>query len=538
MDEEDRQIRPRLMIVEDEVIIASSLKERLENSGYEICSMVTSGEEAIDLARKERPDLILMDIILDGDLDGIEAAEIIREETGAPVVFVTAYGDELKIKRAKAAHPYGYIIKPVKISDLKATIEVALYVAKIDDERRAAEDALRHAYNGLEKTVRDRTAELTASNKKLKQEIAERKKAEAALRESEEHLRAVVESARDFAVFRLKYDQTNSRYFQVVFVSPSIIDLSGEVDPNNFDTWFETVHPDDRDRILESHERSLTTRDFNETMRIYHSIKREWRWIHVISRGLPEEKGPAFYTNGIFFDVTEQKEAEEKLLTYQSRLRQMSAEMSLIEERERRHIAMDLHDRIGQSLAISKLKLKMLHRSTQSDEIRDSVNDIHNLIDQMISETRTLTIQLSPPVLYELGLLPALEWLAETFTDKYGLTIKIKNFIKFEIADTDIRVMLFRALYELLINVVKHSSATLVDITIQNDQEVLFIEVWDDGTGFDPEELNEQHFQNGGFGLFSIRERLNSLGGELSIKSNPGRGSNVCLSIPIIQRMI
>ncbi len=134
--------RIRILHVEDETVIALEMKTSLENLGYEVIASVKSGDEAIRTAKMERPDLVLMDVQLKGDLDGIDAAKTIRDQTGIPVVFITAYDDEIKIERAKTVNPFGYILKPVHERNLCITIDMALHIDRLDKEKNKAQSAL------------------------------------------------------------------------------------------------------------------------------------------------------------------------------------------------------------------------------------------------------------------------------------------------------------------------------------------------------------------------------------------------------------
>ena len=131
-----------ILIVEDEAIIAMEIESSLQNLGYEVTSVVNTGDKAIEKAEDDNPDLILMDIRIQGDKDGIDTAEIIRNKFGIPVIFSTAYLDQERIERAKITMPFGYVLKPIQERDLKVTLEMALYVAKVDGERRKTEDFL------------------------------------------------------------------------------------------------------------------------------------------------------------------------------------------------------------------------------------------------------------------------------------------------------------------------------------------------------------------------------------------------------------
>jgi len=135
-------VRARLLIVEDEGIVALNIQTRLEGLGYSVVASVSSGEEAIEVAGKTRPDLILMDIKLDGKVDGIEAAAEIRRLFQLPVVYLTAYTNDETLNRAKLTEPYGYILKPFEARDLCTTIEVALYKYQMEQQLREREQWL------------------------------------------------------------------------------------------------------------------------------------------------------------------------------------------------------------------------------------------------------------------------------------------------------------------------------------------------------------------------------------------------------------
>ena len=134
--------KARIVICEDEAIIAADLETRLTSLGYDICGIAATGETALALVEQHQPDLVMMDIVIQGEMDGLAAAEVIRDKWGIPVVFVTDYADSDRLKRADLAYPFGYLLRPVKDNELKITTEMALYVANTDAERRRVEQAL------------------------------------------------------------------------------------------------------------------------------------------------------------------------------------------------------------------------------------------------------------------------------------------------------------------------------------------------------------------------------------------------------------
>jgi len=139
--------KAKILIVEDEGLIAMDMKKGLENVGYYVSAIVPSGKEAVEKAREIQPDLVLMDIKLSGDMDGIKAADIIRVSCDIPIIFLTAFLDEALLRRAKITEPYGYVLKPFDVRELHVTIEMALYKYKAERELRLAAKVFENANN-------------------------------------------------------------------------------------------------------------------------------------------------------------------------------------------------------------------------------------------------------------------------------------------------------------------------------------------------------------------------------------------------------
>jgi len=232
-------------------------------------------------------------------------------------------------------------------------------------------------------------------------------------------------------------------------------------------------------------------------------------------------------------EINERQKAEEKLLIYQRQLRSLASELSLSEERLRRRIATDIHDHIGQNLAISKIKLESLAQSISSPELGKSLNDIVELIARIIESTRSLTFELSPPVLYELGFEAAMEWLVRQMREQHGLSTEFRGDGQSKPLDNNVRVLLFQAVRELLVNIAKHAQARNVTVSTQMVGDEIQVNVEDDGVGFDISQAGSHDYKTGGFGLFSIRERLGHIGGYLNIESKRGLGTRVTLVAPI-----
>lgn len=229
----------------------------------------------------------------------------------------------------------------------------------------------------------------------------------------------------------------------------------------------------------------------------------------------------------------ERKRADEEIQIYQERLRSLTSEMSLVEERERRRIATDLHDHIGQALAFIKIKLGMLREMVSPSGHIGPVDEIQNLIEQAIHYTRSLTFELSPPVLYELGFDAAVEWLAEQIQDQHPIEVDLEDDRQSKPMSDEIRISLFKAVRELLINIIKHAKAHKAKVLTRREDNTIRIIVEDDGVGFS---LPEDKILGkiGGYGLFSIREQLKHLGGSFEIESKLGCGTRITLVAPLV----
>lgn len=227
-------------------------------------------------------------------------------------------------------------------------------------------------------------------------------------------------------------------------------------------------------------------------------------------------------------DVTERKKAEEEVKAYQEQLRSLASELSLAEERERRRIATDLHDHIGQTLAITKLKLGALRDALSPGAHGELLANVWGLLEQTIKYTKSLTFELSPPILYELGFEATIEWLGEQVQKQHAILFEFEDDGMPKALDKDVSVLMFQAVRELFMNVVKHARAQKVKVSLRRINEKMAITVEDDGVGFDTSKVEENTF-----GFFSIRERLKHFGGTFVIGTEPGAGTRVTLTAPV-----
>jgi signal transduction histidine kinase len=233
-------------------------------------------------------------------------------------------------------------------------------------------------------------------------------------------------------------------------------------------------------------------------------------------------------------EMAERRRVEKKLLAHQEDLRSLASQLTLAEERERRRIAGYLHDQVGNNLALANLKLEELQKNgaPEAAHVRSEVRQICRLMRQAIQDAHILTFQLSSPILYELGLEAALEWLLEELAKKHDIVTFFEADGRPKPLNDDVRTMLYQSVSELLVNAVKHARPRNLKVALWREGDELMVSVEDDGAGFKPAEAASRH-KRGGFGLFSIRERLKPFGGRLEVESAPGAGAQITLTAPL-----
>lgn len=231
-------------------------------------------------------------------------------------------------------------------------------------------------------------------------------------------------------------------------------------------------------------------------------------------------------------EIAERRRNERKIKRYQARLKLLALQLAMFEEQERREIAADLHDHIGQNLMMIKLKISQLKASANNPSTARSLEELGWLLDQTINYTRDLTFEVMPPVLYELGLAPAIEWLAEHFREKHGLEVSVEGVMAAPDLDRKLLFVLYMAVRELLFNVVKHASASRASVRLEEQGQTVRIRVEDDGRGFDIASAERRVSATRGYGLFGIEEKLHYFSGRLEVESAEGRGTRITIEVP------
>lgn len=370
------------------------------------------------------------------------------------------------------------------------------------------------------------------------------------LQESEHRFRTVVENSRD-AIHQ--FDLRTERY---VFVSPSMETLTGftasEIMEMPLGRFFARVHPQDRKAIRKYFSQVTVGGSPDKPAEYRWRIRNgEYRWFSDSRGALRDADGKVVSLVGVSSDITARKLEEERNNQWREELEQrveartaelrqradqlarLAADLTLTEQRERGRLARVLHDNLQQLLVAAKLSLNALSRKT-GEKISTEITRIEELLNESINTSRSLTVELAPPILREGGLAAALHWLSRWARKQLGLHISARIDDSLAVDREETRLLLFQAVRELLLNVSKHAGVPEASVEFsRNDPDEVRVVVEDHGAGFDVErELMPRDDIAGGFGLFSIRERLDLLGGSLRIESAPGQGARFTITVP------
>lgn len=413
-------------------------------------------------------------------------------------------------------------VKSGKIHSLLFSCEIVNYTDKephlitmANDitERKKMEIALAKERSTFAQRVEEQTAELKAANYKLR-------KSEGQYREMADMLpQAICET-----------DMAGN----AIFANQCALQSSGytQVDFDNGLNVIQLVVPEERERVQNAIQRAIQGEYIDESE--YTALRKDGTTYPVLvySAAIVHNDKLVGLRN-VVMDMTKYKEYEAKLLEYQKQLRSLASRLVIAEEHERRRIAVDIHDSIGQNLGLCKVRLEILRQSLSDEEPNIHISEALDLITQTIQRTRSLTFDISSPLLYDIGLEAAIEDLLEHYQEQYGIVTRLKNDNQPKPLSSDVCITVFRSVRELLINIIKHARARNVDVAIWRNHCNLNITIRDDGIGFEVPEIKHPIGKDNGFGLFSISERLNYLGGCIAIKSAPGSGTKVTIEVPL-----
>ncbi len=376
--------------------------------------------------------------------------------------------------------------------------------------------------------------ELAASNTALTEEMEsrrsaenKRKRAEEAMLESEERYRAVIETTNTGFVALDEQGRVlnaNLNYVQMVGY-PSVDKIIGR----QVTEW---TAPYDIERNRTEVGKCFEKGSVKSLEIDYKRADGTIVPIEINANAVQTKNGRMILT--LCRDITERKRAEQRILEHQTRLKQLAAQLTLVSEQERRRIAGEIHDEISQTLAMAKNKLDALRISPPSEGSFAEMEQISSYIKKVIQETRTLTFELSNPILYELGFEAAVaDWLKDNVQEKHGIATEFHDDGLPKPLDDDLKAMLFRNVRELLTNCIKHAKAGKIMVGLRRIDDSMEIAVEDNGVGFDPAQTRTITGKKTSFGLFSIRENMENIRGRFEIESKLGAGCKAIMTVPL-----
>jgi PAS domain S-box-containing protein len=500
-------ILAKILIVDDDARSLMAMETLLTGRGRVVIT-ADSGQEALRQVLRHDFAVILLDVRMPR-VDGFEAAELIRQREQSrhtPIIFLSAV-DKLDddVFRGLASGAVDYLFKPVvpEVLQSKVSVFVELY------------------------RMRERV--------KLQ-----------AVRQGEERFSLLVNSIRDYSILLLSPEGTITSW------NPGVRLVEGYEAP---------------EIIGRNHAELFTEEDVargcpGQALEMAASAGQHedegWRvrkdgskfWANVVITAMKDEAGKLSGFARVARDLTERKAAEEQLRKIaveleqrvsertqelrdsQLRLRDLATELTLTEQRERRRLAGELHDYLAQLLVLIRIKIRQT-----SSHVKDAIPtallmEADRAIIDSLNYTRSLVAELAPPALQEFGLLEGFEWLAEQMQN-HGLTVTVKKNVQDIVLDDDQAVLVFQSTRELLFNVLKHAGTTQAEVSIDTDGDGhLVVTVKDQGCGFDFDEVTGNRDERKRFGLFSVRERTEAMGGRLVVTSALEQGTSVALILP------
>src|SRR5215213_3439076 len=387
------------------------------------------------------------------------------------------------------------------------------------EHARLAETLAAHAATAI------RNAQLFEQSQRyvaeLEERIAERKRAETALRESEERYRELFENAKD-AIYVHDLDGT---YLSINRAAEKLSGYSREeIIGHNFK---EFVAPEHVKYVRDSFWKKLAQQ--GETAYEVDVIAKDGRRvpIEVSSRAI-YENGVLVGVQGMARDITERKLAQDALQMF-------SRQLIDAQEEERRRIARELHDQIGQILTAVKMNLHSMQQFCHGSEAGSYVKDNIEAVDEALRLVRDLSVELRPPILDDLGLTTALRWYVDRYTKRTAMNVDVVIDLpdENERFSRELETACFRIAQEALTNVVRHAKATQVLLRLTRSDDVLILTVKDDGVGFDVERLHKRAPRVATLGLVSMQERAHAAGGIIEIDSAPSNGTEIRFSRPL-----
>jgi signal transduction histidine kinase len=529
-----------VLIVDDLPINVAVVAPHLEANAISVL-VAHNGVDALCKAQLTHPDLILLDVKMP-DMDGFETCRRLKVDTRTrdiPIIFMTARAACEDIVQGLLAGGVDYITKPIHIPEFLARVSNHLAVHSLHRQlsernttlqremlvRLQAESALQRAHDELEDRVAQRTAELAKTNERLQFENLERKQIESQLRGSEARL---ANAQRLAHLGDWEWDSTAARLYWSE-EALSVARMSHAASGPGWPQALRIVHREDRMTVLRA-VRDLIRRGapYCIDCRIVVS-KGHLRTIQAQGEVKYSNDGQALGIVGTIQDITERKSIEQELLASREQLREASAYLEAAREEERRFIAREIHDDLGQALTALKLDIALLRKRLADDAFCSSkLAAMHGLVERTVWMVRNVASQLRPAAL-NFGIVSALEWLTDEF-NQHNATVCQFHLRGNEpnLSDTEATAV-FRIAQESLTNVARHAGATKVNVTLVTSDSRVSLLVSDDGRGLATDIVQKRR----SFGLLGMEERARLIGASLQIATAHGGGTVISVDLAL-----
>lgn len=489
----------------------------------------TSAKEALEKLLKMDVAVVLMDVSMP-EIDGFELAEIIRQHPRfqkTAIIFVSAVHltdlDRLKGYQHGAVD---YLSVPVVPEVLRAKVRVFTELHRKNQQ-------LERLNTELEKRVAERTAELqqkAVTLHKLNRELAQRN----------QELDAIVQTAPDIIFSRNpdgSRDYLSSRFYEYTGCPK---------DGGTGFGWLEYVHPDDKEQSLARWLRSVESGEAYESDYRMRGADSQYRWFRARAVPLRDSQGNVVKWYGTCSDIHDSKlleqsirenaiELERMVESRTAALRRLSNRMMTMQDEERRRIAREIHDGLGQELAAAKMILDGIMAKDLSPRMQQTSREASELVDRAIQQVRTISHLLHPPLLDEVGLVSALRWFLEGLSERSGIKVALEvdppNVGRLK---SELETAIFRIVQEALTNMFRHSGARNGNVALVQKDGRIMVTVRDDGKGIE-EQVIQLRPESVGVGIGGMRQRVTELGGTLRL-ANANPGTIVEVVIPAIRR--
>ena len=462
-----------LLIVDDEIETMNPLCDLLSEWEYEV-SGFTSGKQALETLRDRDFDLLITDLVMP-EISGIELIQsALQIQPLLVCIVITGQGTVQTAVEAMRTGAFDYVLKPLEFKTLRQILLRAMEVRR--------------------------------------------------LRDSEERYRAIVEDQTEL-ICRFLSDGTltfvNDIYCR--YFGRSREDLIGQ-------SFFTLILDEDKPDVLEkidslSYEHPVVTCEYRVTIPDGSLCWQQWT-----NRAICDIHNTIVECQAVGRDITIRKKAEQELKNSREQLRNLSAHLQSVREKERMVIAREIHDELGQELTALKMDLVWLKNRLPGDQVafHDKMKSMVELVDRTGETVQRISAELRPGLLDDLGLAAAIEWQTEEFQRRTGILCEVSLDPDDFIANQEISTAIFRIFQETLTNIVRHASASRVDVTLHDKDNEITLKVSDNGRGI----TEEQVFHPQSLGILGIRERVDLFSGTVSIIGSPNKGTTITVRIP------